>query len=179
MTVDLAAGTATGDGEDALRAIEDAMGSNRQGDTLLGDDAPNLLIAGAGDGLRGRGGDDLLEPASLNELDGGDGTDTVVYRTRPVTVNLTTGTDSTGTVLVAMENVLTQGARIDATGDEGPNRLIGASLDDVLRGMAGDDVLLGRGGPDELDGGLGDDEIDGGRGSDTCTNGESVTSCEG
>jgi Ca2+-binding RTX toxin-like protein len=179
VTVDLAAGTATGDGEDALRAIEDAMGSNRQGDTLLGDDAANYLIAGGGDVLRGRGGDDLLEPMSLGEIDGGDGSDTVVYRTFSVTVNLTTGTDSTGTLLVAMENVLTQGARIDVTGDEGPNRLTGASQDDVLRGMGGDDVLFGRGGPDELDGGLGDDDIDGGRGSDTCTNGESVTSCEG
>ena len=68
VTVDLAAGTATGEGTDTLTAIENIFGSVDFGDTLIGDAQANLLI--------GSGGDDSVSGSDGNdELDGGDGTD--------------------------------------------------------------------------------------------------------
>ncbi|HEX2295657.1 MAG TPA: calcium-binding protein [Actinomycetota bacterium] len=80
VTVDLAAGTARGQGDDTLTAIETVIGSS-QGDTIYGDDGPNHLIGGeydfdGDDVIHGRGGDDVLEGAAGEDsLDGGDGFD--------------------------------------------------------------------------------------------------------
>jgi Ca2+-binding RTX toxin-like protein len=83
VDIDLAAGTATGDGEDTLRGIEDVVGTPFA-DTLLGDAEPNelyggggadeLIGAGAGDAAFGGTGLDLCrEVASAEscELSGG------------------------------------------------------------------------------------------------------------
>lgn len=68
VTVDLVAGTATGEGTDALARIEHLFGS-RFGDSLSGNAAPNLL--------QGLGGDDSLAGADGNDtLIGGEATDT-------------------------------------------------------------------------------------------------------
>ncbi len=76
VTVDLVAGTATGEGNDTLVNIEDVLGSSHD-DTLVGDDGPNTLDGGAGnDSLSGGGGnDDLSGSAGDDSLDGGPGTD--------------------------------------------------------------------------------------------------------
>lgn len=67
MTVDLATGTAAGNGSDTLSGIEIIIGS-RNPDRLLGDDADNKLFGGEGDDhLDGRGG--------LDSIDGGSGVD--------------------------------------------------------------------------------------------------------
>jgi Ca2+-binding RTX toxin-like protein len=68
VTVDLAAGTATGEGTDTLTGIENVVGSGDFGDTLTGDAQDNFLF--------GSGGDDSVSGSDGNdELDGGDGTD--------------------------------------------------------------------------------------------------------
>jgi Ca2+-binding RTX toxin-like protein len=68
VTVDLAAGTATGEGTDTLTGIENVNGSGDFGDTLTGDTQSNVLLGSGGDdSVSGGDGDD--------ELDGGDGTD--------------------------------------------------------------------------------------------------------
>ncbi|GAA1915263.1 calcium-binding protein [Nocardioides marmoribigeumensis] len=68
VVVDLAAGTATGEGPDAFTGIENVLGSSHA-DTLRGNDLANRLSGGAGpDRLVGRGGTDTCL--------GGSGTDT-------------------------------------------------------------------------------------------------------
>lgn len=61
VTVDLAAGTARGQGNDDLTGIERVRGSDRD-DTLIGDENDNVLKGlGGNDLLIGRGGDDVLD----------------------------------------------------------------------------------------------------------------------
>ncbi len=91
-TVDLAAGTSLGplpggagnsfpaSGTDTLTGIENVYGGGL-GDTIRGDDGPNVLNGGAGDGadhIEGRGGADSIDGGDGDDvLDGGAGPDTV------------------------------------------------------------------------------------------------------
>ena len=150
VTVDLASGSATGDGNDTLTGVTNVIGSSL-GDSLSGDANANVLAGGGGsDVLAGRGGDDTL--------DGGTGAgDTADYSAAAssVVVDLGSGVasadgDGGSDTLVSVENV------------------IGSSLGDSLSGDAGDNVLAGGGGSDVLAGRGGDDTLDGGTGaSDT------------
>jgi len=147
VTVDLTAGTATGDGSDTLTGIENVTGS-AQGDTLTGDGNANTLSGGAGDDtLDGRGGNDAL--------DGGAGTDTASFgnAASAITADLTVGTatgDGTDT-LTGIEN------------------LTGSAQNDALTGDANANTLTGGNGDDTLDGRAGNDQLDGGAGSDTAS----------
>src|SRR5262245_56613740 len=78
VTVDLAAGTATGEGTDTLTGIENVFGSGDFGDTLTGATQDNMLIGAGGDDhvIGGDGNDDLDGGAGTDALDGGIGTDT-------------------------------------------------------------------------------------------------------
>jgi len=75
VTVDLASGTASGEGTDILIGIEDARGSAFD-DTLTGNALSNQLWGlGGNDTLLGADGDDFLRGGSDNDsLDGGSGT---------------------------------------------------------------------------------------------------------
>ncbi len=77
VTVDLTAGTATGDGTDTLTGVEEVSGSQHD-DTISGDAGPNSLWGGSGnDSILGADGDDYLDGGNgTDTLDGGNGTDT-------------------------------------------------------------------------------------------------------
>jgi Ca2+-binding RTX toxin-like protein len=86
VIVDLAAGTATGNGADTLTGLERVSGS-RFNDTITGDAGPNEIDGDMGDdvlsgadgddSLIGGDGNDLLDGGNGNDsLDGGPGTDT-------------------------------------------------------------------------------------------------------
>jgi Ca2+-binding RTX toxin-like protein len=133
VTVDLAAGTATGGhGADTLSGIEKVLGSAFD-DVLLGDTAANTLVAGSGDDeVAGSDGNDVLQ--------GGPG------------VDLLRGDDGN-------DSILGQGGNDDVRGGGGNDALRGGGGDDALLGGAGNDNL--RGGPmtDACDGGPGFDQI--------------------
>jgi Ca2+-binding RTX toxin-like protein len=82
ITVDLAAGTASGNeiGSDTLSSIENIIGG-QAGDTLKGNAAANLIDGYTGDDLlEGGGGDDTLTGGDGNDtLDGGAGQDTASF----------------------------------------------------------------------------------------------------
>ncbi|MDQ3940382.1 MAG: hypothetical protein M3238_03415, partial [Actinomycetota bacterium] len=146
VTVDLAAGTQSGEseGEDTLSNIEGAGGTELD-DVLLGDDNDNFLLPGGGvDQVDGRGGD----------------ADTVFYSlsTAGVTVDLGRGT-ATGEgddTLTALEAVF--GSAFDDT-------LTGTAQGDILQGDTGNDTIKGEAGDDWLVPGPGDDTVDGGPGT--------------
>jgi Ca2+-binding RTX toxin-like protein len=198
VAVDLQNQTATGgDAEgDVLGTIESVTGS-AFADTLYGDSARNVLTGGAGnDFLDGRGegdtlhggdGDDLLIGSTGdagNDLNGGDGFDTVSYAnsTAPIVVQSPTavrvGHNSVSSVfdsLSSIEKII--GSSFDDTmfGDGGSNLFSGGggsdiinayAGSDVLDGDAGDDYLFGSDGDDTLRGGDGNDWLDGGAGAD-------------
>ncbi|WP_052134768.1 cadherin domain-containing protein [Sphingomonas sp. 37zxx] len=159
VSVDLAAGTATGgDAEgDRLVNIEAVIGT-AAADVLMGDAADNLLEGGDGnDRLIGRGGADRLI--------GGLGIDTADYSdaAEGIVLDLSTGAsagDAAGDILEGIEIV--RGSAHDdvivAAGDV--HRLEGGEGDDTLTGGTGDDVLIGGAGADSLAGGGGFDTAD-------------------
>jgi Ca2+-binding RTX toxin-like protein len=153
VTVDLAAGTAGGEGSDTLANIEDIQGSNHD-DTLTGNAGSNGLYAGPGnDAIDGRGGEDWVN-----------------FTSGPVAALLSSGSatgEGTDT-LTGIENLA--GSRFDDAliGDAGPNKFTGGNGNDALSGGDGDDTLTGD---------LGTDSLDGGNGTDSC-DGETEVNCE-
>jgi len=145
VSVDLAAGMATGVGADTLAGIETVRGT-AHADTLLG--------ASGGETLLGMGGDDFLRPgAGSDTSDGGAGVDTLAFDAAPKGVNVSLAAGTAG------------GEGTDTfTGIE---RVRGSAFADVLRGSGAANALFGLGGADTLVGGGGADLINGGSGRDT------------
>src|SRR6266545_5096347 len=147
MTVDLTAGTATGDGSDTLTGVEGIGGSGFD-DVLTGNAASNFLFGDAGndtlaggdgdnDGLWGGDGDDAL--------DGGSGEDFVsfVFTQFGVTANLTTGT-ATGEgsdTLANIEDIVGTKHHDTLTGDAGPNVFLPLVGNDGIDGSGGTDTV--------------------------------------
>ena len=179
VTVDLAAGTATGtwDGAaftDTISNIEFVRGSN-SGDTLAGDTGNNRL--------EGRGGTDTFTHVGGNDTIGDfdAASETLIVRIAgssflALQAALANATDTAGGAVVDFGggNTLTfagltaaQVARITAdTGGptEGADTLIGTAGDDVISGLGGNDLIEGGDGADDLFGGDGNDTLDGGTG---------------
>jgi Ca2+-binding RTX toxin-like protein len=162
VRVDLASGTATGDGNDQLKNIENASGSeSAPDDELIGDDGDNLLHGGAI--IRGAGGNDYLSGGI--SMYGDDGDDFL-----------------TASIPVGTSRYFFGGSGNDhLIGGVVADELAGEEGNDILEGIDGDDVLTGGPGDDRLDGGLGVNTSDGGEGTDTCVNptaDEGATNCE-
>jgi len=156
VTVNLAAGTATGaDGTDTLVNIESVRGGAFN-DTLTGDAGENSF--------RGMGGDDMIN--------GGAGVDAAVYSdaSGAVTVNLATGTatgaDGTDT-LISIENVTGSNFNDTLIGDAGTNFLRGYLGNDALDGGAGIDYADYLFAPGAVTVNLGTNSSSGAHGSDT------------
>jgi Ca2+-binding RTX toxin-like protein len=155
VDVDLAAGTASGQGHDTLEGIEGVDGT-RAADTLTGDDGNNAFEAyGGNDSVSGAGGRDIVEYFSAR---------------RGVTVNLNLGT-STGTgsdTLNTVEDVYGSYHNDALRGDGGPNRIWALPGNDAIFGLAGADILQGN---------FGNDRVDGGADNDACA-AEIKSNCE-
>jgi Ca2+-binding RTX toxin-like protein len=150
-----------GPGDDAITG---ALGDDR----IVGGEGADRLFGGPGvDRVEGGPGDDTLHASGEgDELDGGDGIDTVDYSQARggVTVDLAAGSGEVGGGAADMLRLLE-----NAVGTPAADELRGSDEANALEGLAGDDVLDGREGTDTLDGGPG---------SDSCANGETVTRCE-
>ena len=158
VTVDLAAGTATGDGTDTLVSIEGAEGSQFD-DTLIGTSGSNFLSGLAGNDTIESGGNagDLDSPMTIFELRfdllaGDSGDDSI--------------TGGAGTNVIA-HDLAPNGVDVDlqagsVTGDgtdtlSGIQVVLGTRFDDTLRGDNGDNLFEGEGGTDDIDGRAGTD----------------------
>ena len=107
----------------------------------------------------GAGNNSFLSGAAGDIWDGGEGIDTILYRsaTAGVTVNLSTSTGSGGDQLRNIENVVGSAFDDNLTGSASANDLRGGTGDDSLSGLAGNDTLDGGAGNDVMRGGLGND----------------------
>jgi hypothetical protein len=156
VTVDLGAGTATGNGADKISNCEDVQGSDLN-DTLTGDDNDNALFGGGGNDLLkgGDGGDD-----GADTLDGEGGIDWVDYsdRTKAVTVDLTVDPTTPGP---CNDGVIEfndgQAAEGDCVNTENANLGTG---DDTFTGNAFSNTVQPGGGQNVLDGNAGGDTLD-------------------
>jgi Ca2+-binding RTX toxin-like protein len=184
VRVDLAAGTATGQGQDVLNRI-DAVEGSVYDDTILGGGvAENDLLL-----LHGGAGDDRLFPRIYcGNFDGGEGLDEISFATKPGAVRYDARTGSLSDSsqycqgrtqsVVQMEiirgtsyaDVLGGGWRAETLlGGPGPDQISGRGGTDLLVGAGGHDRLLGGSGPDRLRARDGiADYLDGGVGIDAC-----------
>jgi Ca2+-binding RTX toxin-like protein len=162
LSINLVRGKAYGAGTDTLTSIESVTGGNGD-DSIVGDDANNMLIGGPGD-------DTIYGAGGANLIDGGAGTDTVNYSSAAtsITANLTSGVASVAATgnspaatdaLASIENVLGSAFGDNITGDQFANTLNGANGDDTISGASGNDLILGGAGADTLTGGDGIDTI--------------------
>ncbi len=157
VTVDLALGTATGQGEDALESVEGVFGSGC-GDVLQGNDHDNAFWGGEGDdSLNGRGGSDTASYLFSRGPIIGD-----------VSEGMARGEGAGVDGLISIENLW---------GSSFGDLLVGDAGENVLIGFSGRDALTGDDGDDLLDGGPEVDRLDGGGGVDTCV-GEFTLGCE-
>ncbi|MDO8973127.1 Calx-beta domain-containing protein [Reyranella sp.] len=142
-------GTAGQDYIDGLSGNDSIFGLGGV-DLLLGRDGNDILDGGAGDDVMiGGAGNDryYVDQAGdfVIEVDALHGNDSVF-------------TTVTYSLSQHVENMTLLGTlAIDATGNDGNNRLVGNRAANQLNGGAGDDVLEGAGGDDTLDGGGGTD----------------------
>jgi Ca2+-binding RTX toxin-like protein len=161
MTVDVAAGTASGQGNDTFADVEDFVGSHFD-DTFVDDQSTN-------NGYDGGAGDDRFDQGAANGTDsdtitGGNGVDTVDYsaRTEDVFVYLDcltgSGGSAEGDVICDVENALT---------GSGDDDVYGNASDNLIDTGDGDDYAYGNQGGDTIMTGAGDDTGDGGYGNDT------------
>ena len=192
VTVDLAAGTATGGHAqgDRLVSIENLSGS-AFADELRGDGVGNDLYGEAGnDVLRGEGGADRLFGGAGADIlfggpggdafDGGTGVDFVSYKdsTTGITLDLLNASansgDAVGDTFARVENLVGSNAGDVIRGGNVANTILGRGGDDVIDGRGGADILKGEGGADELIGGEGFDRLEGGAGNDVLRGGAAV-----
>lgn len=142
---------------------------------------------GVGNGLNNRfqgsaGNDRFIDVVGADIFGGGQGIDTVDYRTSTsaVILNFLTGVhggaaagDSFGSLEKFFGSATGDdrmsagsGGRVVFAGYGGDDRLNGNLKNDQLLGGTGDDLLNGKAGPDSLDGGLGNDTLTGGADGD-------------
>jgi Ca2+-binding RTX toxin-like protein len=153
VVVNLAAGTATGNGSDTLTGIENLRGGRGGASTLIGNQGPNVIYCYIFDvSVRGGEGDDLLY--------GGPGNDAIFGAG---------GNDTMGIEGESGDDTISGG-----DGNDDIGRLNGNPGSDVVNGDAGDDFISVQ------DGVGGNDAADGGAGTDTCfiDLGDSVIGCE-
>lgn len=201
ITVDLSAGTVTGEGSDTLIAVTsihgtkfaDHMTGTAGDDGLVGGGGDDYLSGGPGDdGIVDGAGDDIVEMGPGNDFamnswgvdqhSGGDGKDHLSYSYYPyndetgVHVDLRIGeavTPAGVERLDGIENVKGTSRADVLIGDDGPNRLDGHyNGPDRIEGNGGDDVLEGSGDADHIDGGDGDDVVNGGGDPDQIEGGD-------
>lgn len=149
LTIDMAAGTATGAGvAHNFQNFEGVTGSVR-GDYITGDDGDNRIRA-LGDY------DWLIDSAGSDSYDGGNGRDMVSFieSSEGVTIYLEFGKRLNNP---AEQDTFTSIERI--TGSSFEDIFYGSQGEDDFRGMGGYDTFYGSGGRDRYDGGSGIDTV--------------------
>jgi uncharacterized delta-60 repeat protein len=182
VSVDLAAGVATGgSGNDALATVEGVGGSGFD-DVLIGNAEANVLLGFAGlDTITGAAGtDELYGGLGDDSLAGNAGDDFARYDSAPAAVraDLTAGTATGGDgndSLATVENLAGSAFADTLRGNTGRNVIFGLAGNDsvfaddgadFLSGGEGDDLLLGDNGDDAVAGRAGADRLAGGAGFD-------------
>ena len=189
VRIDLAGGTARGEGRDRIESVSDVDGSPFD-DVVVGDASRNAFYLGRGNdeaelgggndyfdggsgddtGDGGDGDDEFTGGGGADDVDGGTGTDLVYLNSQDVgvTVDLSAGTSvgSESEVVANFENVQTTRRADNVVGTEGSNEIFTFGGDDTIDAGAGDDAISAGGGDNQIDGGEGvdlvsyDEEVD-------------------
>nr|MCU0968059.1 hypothetical protein [Rubrivivax sp.] len=139
VTVNLANGTASGQGNDTIQGVEGVIGSSFA-DSLTGGDGSEFFEGGAGN----------------DTVAGGSGFDTLVFDGAAGAVQVHLGN---GTATGAAGNDSFSGIEAVRGGSGADSLTAAASFGSSLEGAGGNDTLVGQGSIDTLRGGAGDDTI--------------------
>ena len=159
-------------GSDSLASIESVI-AGQGDDSILGNDAANILIGGLGDDtLFGLNGADLLY--------GGDGNDVIVGGRQNDIIYGDAGNDiilgELGVDILyggAGDDLVLGGNRDDQLfGEDGNDRTFGGNGNDIVDSGAGEDIVRGGSQDDILNGGAGNDVVFGGTGRDDISGGD-------
>jgi Ca2+-binding RTX toxin-like protein len=193
VNVNLATGSASGEGTDFIFEVEGVVGGSGA-DTITGSGGSNVLDGGAGnDSLSGGVGSDtlyggadadtllggvdndlLFGGAGTDRLDGGSGSDTLIGGAGADSLIGGVGSDtadysaSNAAVNVNINDAAAESGG-DAAGDTltGVENLTGSAFNDTLTGDNNANQIFGGDGADNITGNLGSDSISGGAGNDT------------
>ena len=158
VTVDLAAGTASGgavDPGDTFRNIE-GINATPFDDKLYGDGNDNIFTGHEGaDYMDGKGGSDTVVYNGVWR--GGDGSGYGVGVTVDLAKSVAYGADADGDKIFSFENVEGSPYRDSLIGSDGDNYLTGGGGQDAISAGGGNDVLVDSDGGDSLHGGSGTD----------------------
>jgi Ca2+-binding RTX toxin-like protein len=190
VTVDLLAGTATGEGNDTLVNVRHVVGSwandvLRAGiysATLEGGAGDDVIFGGSGyDRLLAGTGADTLYGSGSNDYMLGNGNTAVRYETW-----------TSGRIVADMSagaiDKYSGGARLgadsvykvkDLSGTAFGDWVLGTVFANRLEGLAGGDTIVGNSGNDTIDGGDGNDSLDGSYDSDSLLGGAGIDTLEG
>jgi Ca2+-binding RTX toxin-like protein len=146
VMADLDAGTATGQGDDHLVAVEGLVGSNFD-DVLLGDGVSNLIVAQEGDDVVDTRGSGTLEGLGADLVDGGGGADALEGGAGD---DIVTFEDAPGPVTADLSLGTAMGWGTDAL--SGIEAIVGSFFDDALTGDAQDNAFAAGAGDDAIDG---------------------------
>lgn len=158
---------------------------NSSDNLLNGTPQDDLILGFAGnDTLRGRGRNDTLDGSfgadildggpGKDAMDGGDGNDTFIVDNRQDEV-IEANNEGSDTVQSSINYILpanvetlilTGRSKLNGTGNNLDNTILGNSGNNKLNGNSGDDFIAGNDGNDTITGGQGDDTIQGGKGKD-------------
>lgn len=158
VTVDLAAGTASGgaiDPGDTFRNIEGVSATDYD-DILNGDENDNIFTGYlGGDIINGKGGSDTVVYNGM--WVGGDGTGHGVGVRVDLMTSSVSGADASYDRISSIENAIGSGYSDSLRGSDDSNYLSGGRGQDSLSGAGGDDVLVDPDGFDWITGGTGAD----------------------
>ena len=188
--IGLAQGAIAAPLETSFSNIESTIGS-QFADNIVGDEGDNYLdggeqfreIGSQKNILKGNGGNDVLVQRYItDDLDGGEGTDTLVTHV--------TGQGHRVYDLEAGKTYLKEGAAGGLysqninnferfLGSEDTETVYGSQEANYLNGGAGNDILDGRGGNDYLVAGEGNDQLSGGAGNDVLVSGKGNNELDG
>ena len=144
-----------------------------QGDDTVTGGALNdtIFVSSGNNTVESYGGNDYLKyfASGVNQIDGGDGTDTLRvwagFGALTLTVSGTDATDNFGSVITNVEKWEFIGSR------QGDSATLGAKAD-TFQGLGGNDTGYGGDGHDRLGGGDGNDALYGGDGNDILSGGK-------
>ena len=174
-----------GSGNDTVTggALQDGLNGGLGDDFLSGGGGDDLLAGGAGSNVlnAGAGNDRIYSSGTSDLIDGGTGTDELIFDFSDSNVGLTIdisagggGADiGNGTKIWNVEALRFDGGSGNDTVTGGALRdeLFGGQGNDILNGGGGIDELFGSSGNDTLNGGGGNDELSGSYGNDTLNGG--------
>ena len=150
--------------QDEYDGVENVTIKGDGENTITGDSNGNVLIGGTGaDTIRGLGGNDRIDGGGGTdiELNGGDGTDTLV-----VAASTDLGDDNSEFENLEARSGIAATVALILNGDDGRNVIRGGPGDDTINGGAEDDMLYGGAGNDTLNGQAGRDTLVGEEGND-------------